>query len=576
MHVMILSMVLGALCQTPLNDDGELQSVLSRAAGSGQPHLVALAQRISQIIEFDPPSDPAVFKEGAMRVFRHADTRQHQVADMYLLLTQQQVVNDILEDQQVANSIVIDGASKDWPASALIDFPKQEPAAQLRRFGAVRGNALHLLYETAYMVVDEPRFVYGLEISTLENRFSGTDYLVRISSAITRAYDAAGNEIEAPPDSPISVKAGPKTVEVAIPRHNIQQDMRSVAVRGVIFGPGDQRLIETPWIACPTGPVTLPLQLLIEFAVARDLQANNTLPLAIALQEGLLLTRCHPDIVDAVRTDATAWYTLAADLDARADLGSFLPPSGLPPAAQLAWACRYDGHAALDSKDAYLFHVPTAETLKELGTQGRREGYAVDTDVPGALARITAALNDFEVYDWPSVTARAQGMEWVDDREDAYIARGDNKLLCYRDIGINERHTLHQLGAPLKGSRNQAVAFQRALCQALGLPTLTARYAAGNVAVDFTLSLDGSKKKWLAAGAIPPPETHPHYLLSWSTPWSRPERFAFWHDAAARLPDGDCRMLLDAYAAEQPGKRLTSMLEKGIPHKMIDRTITPN
>ncbi len=126
----------------------------------------------------------------------------------------------------------------------------------------------------------------------------------------------------------------------------------------------------------------------------------------------------------------------------------------------------------------------------------------------------------------------------------------------------------------MKGTKQQAIEFQRVLSIAAGLPTLRASHHGPGSSEIYTISFDAKKRKWFAAGA-PTLSTaqKAKFNFVWHKPWTRPERFALFSRQAGAVPDGPCRFLLDADVQEISVKRLSAMLKKGIADEFFAKSM---
>ena len=161
-------------------------------------------------------------------------------------------------------------------------------------------------------------------------------------------------------------------------------------MRGLGTQPRSQKAPElTPWLACPTGPVSQPTEMLVHFATQRELPRGNSLPIAIALQEGLLLANSHPDLAERIKNDAYAWLQLALDIDEQLNAQPPHPTSQFPISAQLAWACRYHGRPVLNTVDQHPVHGGRHQASSDTETLRRGQG-----DFKENLARGPHAQNN--------------------------------------------------------------------------------------------------------------------------------------------------------------------------------------
>ncbi len=599
----------------PLNlaDDAGLQTALEQARASGLPHRILLADHIESIIEDKRYDDAKAFRTGLMAVLRHSNfSTDLALGELYLRMLQQHVKDDILDDFDAAGRILIDGAGKDWPRESIMIFPKpsKKPGKGksrdellLKGFGAIRGQeSLFVIYQTNKKIEFGSKAVFTLEIRKLTDHFTDTAYKVNIINRRIRLFNGQGDEIPMSQDDPIELKAKRRTLELRIPLGNFEKDLRSIAVRGSLadppakrvqppaprsglepaapaVGPASrapaQREARSLWVACPTGPVTEPTEMLIHFAVQRELPLGNGLPVAIALQEGLLMANSHPDLAKRIKKDAYAWMELALDIDEQLDEQGLRPVSKLPVAAQLAWACRYDGRQVFNAIEEYEFHVAQPGTIGDLRSYAEVRGWLGETspaELRGNIAKMMA--DDFKVFDYPNQKAREQGSQFADTRKDAYFVKGKEKLLCYRDVGINQRWKFLEEGFGLKGNPRQAVEFQRLLSIAAGLPTLRASHHSRQASAAYTISFDGKKHKWFPTGAPSLNTTRKAKLnFLWHKPWTRPERFDVRVSLTRPLPTGPARFFLQADYQEFSAKRLQAMLEKGISEELLAESI---
>lgn len=568
-------------------DDAPLQAALAQAAASGLPHRMLLAEHIDSIIEDRKFDDPTAFKIGVMAVLRHSDFSKDLVlGELYLRMLQQHVKDDILDNLDAAGRIMIDGVNKDWPRDSIISIPRpfgrsrtagKRDQPLLKGFGAIRGLAsLFVLFETGKKLEPGSRTVFTIEISKMADHFSDIAYRLNLVGRQVRLFNSEGEEMAISADDPITWKTRARTLELRIPLANLDSNLRSIAVRGSVVEPKVKKdPLYGPWVACPTGPVTAPTEMLIHFGVKRELPAGSSLPVAVALQEGLLMANSAEELSGQIKKDAYAWMELVLGIDEQLRAARLTPLSKLPVTAQLAVVCRYDGRQVLTSAEDYELHVAKPATLADLRGYAEVRGWLGETspaDLRDNIAKMVAG--EFKLFDYPNQRAREQGDEFQDTRSQAYFVKGKNKLLCYRDVGVNARWKFLEEGFGLKGNRAQAVAFQRLLSIACGLPTLRAFHRSPQSSAFYTISFDSKKRKWFAAGAEQAGTARKAKLyFAWHKPWTRPERFEMQLSLAQPPPTGLARFFLEADYAEFSAKRLNAMLERGIPDDLLAKSI---
>ncbi|MCH8964346.1 MAG: hypothetical protein IIB58_05255, partial [Planctomycetes bacterium] len=481
-------------------DDDQLQSMLAAARDSGLPHLMLLADQIGWMIEDGKFDDPADFKIGVRAVFRHSDFSTDLVlGELYLRMLQQPVMDDLFGGYAIAGRILVDGDARDWPRDAIVKMPKKSGKGKggddpfIKGFSAIRGaDSLFVIFRTSKKIDFATKVIFAVEISRQTDHYAETAFKISLLRHKIRILNGAGDEIAMGADDPVVYKIKPRVLEMRIPLANLEKDLRSIAVRGSITEPQSKKAPErTPWLACPTGPVSNPTEMLIHFAIQRELPQGNSLPIAIALQEGLLLANSHPDLAERIKKDAYAWLQLALDIDEQLKARRLKPISQLPISAQLAWACRYDGRQVLNTVEEYEFHVPTPATIADLRGYAEVRGWLTETtpaELRGAIAKMIN--DDFKTFDFPTEKARELGPDFEERREDAYYVKGKQKYLSYRDVGVNRRWKFLESGFGLKGTRQQAIEFQRVLSIAAGLPTLRVSHHGPGSSEMYTVSFD--------------------------------------------------------------------------------------
>lgn len=570
----------------PADDEG-LQSSLAAARKSGLPHLMLLADHIGWMIEDGKFDDPDDFRIGVRAVLRHSDFSTDLVlGELYLRMLQQHVMDDLLDGYAVAGRILVDGDARDWPRDAIVKMPKKSGKSSkgqsgddpfIKGFSAIRGaDSLFVIFRTSKKIDFASKAIFTVEISRQTDHYAETAFKVSLLRHQIRILNSAGEEVSMGADDPVAYKIKPRVLEMRIPLANLEKELRSIAVRGSVTQPQSKKGPElTPWLACPTGPVSQPTEMLIHFAIQRELPQGNSLPIAIALQEGLLLANSHPDLAERIKKDAYAWLQLALDMDEQLKARGLKPISQLPISAQLAWACRYDGRQVFSTVEEYEFHVPKPATIADLRGYAEVRGWLMETTQAELRAAIAKMIkDDFKVFDFPTEKARELGPDFEERREDAYYVKGKDKDLSYRDVGVNRRWKFLEAGFGLKGTRQQAIDFQRVLSIAAGLPTLRASHHGPGSSEMYTVSFDTKKRKWFAAGA-PTLSTaqKAKFNFVWHKPWTRPERFVLFSRQADAVPDGPFRFLLDADVQEFSVKRLSAMLEKGIADELFAKSI---
>ena len=565
-------------------DDDQLQSSLAAARNSGLPHLMLLADQIGWMIEDGKFGDPADFKIGVQATLRYSDFSTDLVlGELYLRMLQQPVMDDLLDGYAFAGRILVDGDARDWPRDAIVKMPKKSgkgkggDASFIKGFSAIRGaDSLFVIFRTSKKIEFASKVIFAVEISRQTDHYAETAFKVSLLRHQIRILNSAGDEVAMAADDPVVYKIKPRVLEMRIPLANLEKDLRSIAVRGSVTEPQSQKAPErTPWLACPTGPVSQPTEMLIHFAIQRELPQGNSLPIAIALQEGLLLANSHPDLAERIKKDAYAWLQLALDIDEQLKAQRLKPISQLPISAQLAWACRYDGRQVFSTVEEYEFHVPKPATIADLRGYAEVRGWLMETTPAELRAAIAKMIkDDFRAFDFPTEKARALGPDFEERRDDAYYVKGKQKYLSYRDVGVNRRWKFLEAGFGLKGTRQQAIEFQRVLSIAAGLPTLRTSHHGPGSSEMYTVSFDTKKRKWFAAGA-PTLSTaqKAKFNFVWHKPWTRPERFELFSRQADAVPDGPFRFLLDADVQEFSVKRLSAMLEKGIADELFAKSI---
>ncbi|MCH8054302.1 MAG: hypothetical protein IH895_09590 [Planctomycetes bacterium] len=568
-------------------DDDQLQSMLAAARNSGLPHLMLLADQIGWMIEDGKFGDPADFKIGVQATLRYSDFSTDLVlGELYLRMLQQPAMDDLLDGYAVAGRILVDGVARDWPRDIIVKMPRKSGKSGkgqsgddplIKGFGAIRGaDSLFVIFRTSKKIDFASKVIFAVEISRQTDHYAETAFKVSLLRHQIRILNSAGDEVAMAADDPVVYKIKPRVLEMRIPLANLEKDLRSIAVRGSVTEPQSKKAPErTPWLACPTGPVSQPTEMLIHFAIQRELPQGNSLPIAIALQEGLLLANSHPDLAERIKKDAYAWLQLALDIDEQLKARRLKPISQLPISAQLAWACRYDGRQVLNTVEEYEFHVPTPATIADLRGYAEVRGWLMETTPAELRAAIAKMIkDDFKTFDFPTEKARALGPDFEERRDDAYYVKGKQKYLSYRDVGVNRRWKFLESGFGLKGTRQQAIEFQRVLSIAAALPTLRVSHHGPGSSEMYTVSFDTKKRKWFAAGA-PTLSTaqKAKFNFVWHKPWTRPERFELFSRQADAVPDGPFRFLLDADVQEFSVKRLSAMLEKGIADELFAKSI---
>ncbi len=570
----------------PADDEG-LQSALAGARASGLPHRMLLADQIDWMIEDGKFDDPADFKIGVRAVLRHSDFSTDLVlGELYLRMLQQPAMDDLLDGYAVAGRILIDGDARDWPRDAIVKMPKKSgksgkgkggDAPFLTGFSAFRGaDSLFVIFQTSKKIDFATKLIFAVEISRQTDHYSDTAFKISLLRHQIRILNSAGDEVAMTADDPVVYRIKPRVLEMRIPLATLEKDLRSIAVRGSVTEPQSKKAPElTPWLACPTGPVSQPTEMLVHFATQRELPQGNSLPIAIALQEGLLLANSHPDLAERIKKDAYAWLQLVLDIDEQLKAGLLQPISQLPISAQLAWACRYDGRQVLSTVEEYEFHVPKPATIADLRGYAEVRGWLMETTPAELRAAIAKMIkDDFKTFDFPTEKARELGPDFEERRGDAYYVKGKQKYLSYRDVGVNRRWKFLEAGFGLKGTKQQAIDFQRMLNIAAGLPTLRASHHGPGSSEMYTVSFDPKKRKWFPAGA-PTLSTaqKAKFNFVWHKPWTRPERFELFSWQADAVPNGPCRVLLDGDVQEFSVKRLSAMLKKGIPDEFFAKSL---
>jgi len=568
----------------PADDEG-LQAILARARSSSVARHRLLALQIDNIIEAERFDDAGFFKLGTMTVLKHCDSASDPILDeMYLRMLQQPALNDMSDGYALAGLILVDGDARDWPRDLIIKTPKKSRKAGkggndpfIKGFCAIRGaDSLFVIFQTSEKIDIATKVIFAVEISRQTDHYVETAFKVSLVRHQIRILNSAGDEVAMPADDSVVYRIKPRVLEMRIPLSNLGKDLRSIAVRGSVTEPQSKKAPErTPWLACPTGPVSQPTEMLIHFAIQGELKHDSSLPIAIALQEGLLLANSHPDLADQIKKDAYAWLQLARRIDEQLEIRGLKPISQLPISAQLAWACRYDGRQVMSTVEEYEFHVPTPATIADLRGYAEVRGWLMET-TPAELRTAIAKMikDDFKTFDFPTEKARELGPDFEDRREDAHYVKGKNKYLSYRDVGVNRRWKFLEAGFGLKGTRQQAIDFQRVLSIAAGLPTLRASHQGPGSSEMYTVSFDAKKRKWFAAGAPTLSTTQKaKFNFVWHKPWTRPERFELFSRQARVVPEGPFRFLLDADVQEFSVKRLSAMLEKGIADELFAKSI---
>ncbi len=566
-------------------EDPALTDALRSAWQSGLPHRELLAQQIVTIATVGSLVEAPEFRSGARAVLRHSDfSRDRTLGEMYLRLVQRPARDQVVAGFNAAGAIAIDGSRQDWPSDAVMTFPKGERSAgaaaaadaPLRSFGVVRGaDSLFVYLEHREKPETLPKPVFGVEVARLSDRFRQTAYSVTIQDSQVRFFNHEGQEFVLNEDQPVTHRSIGRSVELRIPLQRFEPDLRSAAVRGFVLDPrAPEEAFKTPWVPCPSGPAYQPTEMLIHFCAGRELPKNASTAVAIAIQEGLLLARSHPDLAAQVQRDALAWMELALDIELRLEFLGRAPVRSMPVVAQMAWSARHIGAAGFETLDAYQQDVVSPQTLANMRGYAEVQGWLKlgTEDVARAIATMMA--KEFKVFDYPNDAARGAGAEYSDSRAGAYIIKGERKLLSYRDIGINQRWQLFEEGFGLKGTSGQAAEFQRLLGIAIGIPSLTARHQGADGAAAYSLVYDERKRRWFPVG--PPTladEPKAKLRFIWSKPWIRPERFDFWEDHLEWLPRGPIRLFLDAGSEEMTAKRLDSLFTRGFSNELFAASI---
>ncbi len=570
--------------RNPLLDDPDLMGAVKRAQGSGFAHQQLLADTLMRILESGPTMKAMDFKAGALAVLRHSDSATTQnLRKLYEYLCQEHVLKEVLSNYENVQKIQTDGLRNDWPRESLIIFPKpsvSEANPAWAVFGTLRGPAsLFVVMETdKYPGVESDQLIYTLEIRKLESRFAQADYTVTVIGKSIRVFDNTGAVHKTDDAQDVFVERHGPTVELKIPLMRLEENLRSFAIRGsVALLKNPQSAQQSPWIACSSGPVTPPLEMLIYFGSQIDLPPGNPIPVAIALEEGLLQTRCHPDLRDTIRKDALQWCKQSLDTDARIELLGLTPPSKLPLAALLAVCNRYDGAQSIEYMEQYQFLVPSPQTIAALRKYADGQGWLASATPETIGTKVQTFLGtEFKIFDYPDKEARSSGNEFKDPNESAYIVKGESKFLSYRDVGINDRWSFYKEGLGLKGSSTQQNQIQRLLTLSVGIPTLQASHQKDVTQINHTLCYHGSSQKWFPVGPIAvKPDDPGTFALVWTKPWIRPERFPLGLMQTDTLPSGRFRFLIDADFDEMPAKKLYTALTKGIADSLISRSALP-
>ncbi|MCG3138359.1 MAG: hypothetical protein HJJLKODD_02222 [Phycisphaerae bacterium] len=565
-----------------LLEDPALKQALTEASESGIPHRELLASTITRILEEQPVRDLNDFKIGALTVLRHSNNTENRIlAEMYLRLLQYPLIREIEWHRRTAEQIKVDGQRKDWPAEALMNMPARKSSKDdyfLTSFGVVRGdNRLTVLFELNQRPSEnEARLTWGLELTQLAEGYQNVAYLVNINQGTAQVFDAAGKELPSPEAAKITYKSTGRVTEVELPLVCYNSDLRSVCVRGYVQDVKKGEAIErTPWVAAQTGTITTPTELLIALAAKRELPADNPLPVAIALQEGLLLSRCNPDLAEQVRKDSSDFLELALDIDERLGLAEQMPLSKMTAAAQLSWACRYDGYKTIATSDEYKALVVSPRTLADMRGYAEVNGWLGSDTLEQLRFMITQFMGThFKSYDFPDADSRRKGAEYIDDRPDAYYEYEGKKYLAYRDVDINLRWAMFVYKNELKGNWEQGRHVERMLAKAIGLVSVSAGYHAAGEETAFNLVFDSKIKRWFPLGGDPEKtDAKAKYQFHWCRPWQRPERFVFWNDQPEKLPEGICRGLLQSAVDEVSGRQLATNLSKGIPDNQIEKLL---
>jgi hypothetical protein len=568
----------------PLREDPDLQAALTTASSSGQPHRVALADQILAVIDALTVEDPQAFKAGALGVLRHAADSDPKLGEMYLQLVQAPVVHQIVATREVASQIAVDGRPGDWPEEVVMSLQRSggRPGtpSPIRKFAALRApEHLVALFETAQErdAGDPDTPLACLEILKLSSRFGAMDYRLQIAGDRVKVFRSNGEELTEDSKAEPLITASGHVLEVAVPLSRIEPDLRSVVVRGMLMNPQSGEAYGfTPYAACPSGPVSAPLEMLIDFAARIELPRGNTLPLAVALQEGLLRQACHPDLAGRVPRDAATWLAWIVELDARLDLSDVVAPREQPLAAQLALACRYDGAGPIETAEAYEAHVLLPETVAGMRRFAHERGWwgPGRTQEPAALhTALNTWMSGFKTFDWPDQAARDSGAAFEDPRADAYVVRGEKRYLSYRDLGINRQWQMIETGSDLRGSPRQRSALLRAMGQALGQPTVWMAHDSGAAPQAYALTYDAQRRKWYPIGmAEPPPADAAKIRLAWGRPWTRPERFGLLMQDEDQAEGPAALLLLDATPGELTRVQLEALLAKGLPDEQFARS----
>lgn len=591
--VVLLALPSSARAQTPTSAPSSpaktsaasaaLRGYIEQAYDSGLPHRILLAGAVERIVEEQEIADPQRFGIGAASVFRHGDfTSDLLLGELYLRLLQQPVLDDLLDSLDAAALIYIDGSRRDWPRESIMAFPKaasrkQKESPVLKAFGVLRGrNSLFVFCENNKRPKNAKSKVrYTLEIAKLASRFAEKAYSISIADGKLRIFSGDGELLESAGGEPYYLKTTGRSLELKIPLKLFEEDLRSLAVRCIASTGQSGHTMTTPWVACPTGTVTAPVEMLIHFAANWDLPLHDPLGVSFALQEGLLLTSSHPDLAEQIKSDAYEWFEIAMDIAERVETAGWAPLARLPISAQLAWACRYDGSASLETVEAYAAAVPSPKTLAAMRGFSTLQSWLPATKQAPLRDRLAQFIaKEFKIFDYADDAARQQGENYVDPNAQAYYVKGEEKFLSYRDVGINQRWALFEEGFGLKGSREQAARFQRAWCLALGIPCLLARHQHNGAGSVYTISFDGARGKWYAIGAAPLISSdRSEVQFSWSKPWTRPERFAFPPGNLRLLPAGAARFLLDGDFESLSVKRFNTFLEKGLDDKRFAKSL---
>ena len=97
-------------------------------------------------------------------------------------------------------------------------------------------KSLYVILETSGKAAPEvdSRVIYALDIAKLSSRYSETAYSVNITGDQVRLFDANGWEIKSEAESAqVLLRSKRQVVEVAIPLKRFEEDLRSIAVRGL-------------------------------------------------------------------------------------------------------------------------------------------------------------------------------------------------------------------------------------------------------------------------------------------------------------------------------------------------------